>query len=74
MEDEIELAAAYTQIHEALSWLAAQARVVTELKALKNRLEMFAHDIRVYGEVLAAQRCADLAATTPGFLARYRPR
>jgi NAD(P)H-dependent FMN reductase len=42
--------------------------------ALKKRLEMFAHDIRVYGEVLAAQRRADLAATTPGFLARYRPK
>ena len=42
--------------------------------ALKKRLEMFAHDIRVYGEVLAAQRRADLADTAPGFLARYRPR
>ena len=41
---------------------------------LKKRLEMFAHDIRVYGEVLAAQRRADLVATTPGFLARYRPK
>ena len=28
---------------------------------LKKRLEMFAHVIRVYGEVLAAQRRADLA-------------
>ena len=43
-------------------------------EALKKRLEMFAHDIRVYGEVLAAQRRADLTATRPGFLARYRPR
>ena len=42
--------------------------------ALKKRLEMFAHDIRVYGEVLAAQRRTDLAGTAPGFLARYRPR
>ena len=42
--------------------------------ALKKRLEMFAHDIRVYGELLAAQRRADLAGTAPGFLARYRPR
>jgi NAD(P)H-dependent FMN reductase len=42
--------------------------------ALKRRLEMFAQDIRVYGEVLAAQRRADLAAATPGFLARYRPK
>ena len=43
-------------------------------EALKKRLEMFAHDIRVYGDLLAAQRRADLSATTPGFLARYRPR
>jgi NAD(P)H-dependent FMN reductase len=43
-------------------------------EALKKRLEMFAHDIRAYGEVLAAQRRADLAGTQPGFLARYRPR
>ncbi len=40
--------------------------------ALKKRLEMFGHDIRVYGEVLAAQRRADLMGTAPGFLARYR--
>jgi len=39
---------------------------------LKKRLEMFAHDIQVYGEVLAAQRRADLGNTAPGFLARYR--
>ena len=43
-------------------------------EALKKRLEMFAHDIRVYGELLAAQRRADLAGTQPGFLARYRKR
>jgi FMN reductase len=42
--------------------------------ALKKRLEMFAHDIRVYGEVLARQRRADLAGTDPGFMARYRKR
>jgi NAD(P)H-dependent FMN reductase len=41
---------------------------------LRQRLEMFAHDIRVYGAVLAAQRHADLAGTEPGFLARYRQR
>ncbi len=41
---------------------------------LKKRLEMFAHDIQVYGDVLATQRRADLAGTQPGFLARYRPR
>jgi hypothetical protein len=42
--------------------------------ALKKRLEMFAHDIRVYGEVIAKQRRADLAGTDPGFMARHRPR
>ena len=36
------------------------------------RLEMFAHDIRVYGKVLAQQRRADLSGTEPGFMARYR--
>ena len=40
--------------------------------SLKKRLEMFAHDIRVYGEVLAAQRRADLVGTDPGFMARHR--
>ncbi len=37
-----------------------------------RRLEMFAHDVRVYGEVLARQRRADLDGTDPGFLARHR--
>ena len=41
-------------------------------EALKKRLEMFTHDVRVYGEVLAARRRADLADTTPGFLAKHR--
>ncbi|HWN96313.1 MAG TPA: NAD(P)H-dependent oxidoreductase [Methylomirabilota bacterium] len=41
---------------------------------LKKRLEMFAHDIRVYGETLAKQRRADLSGNEPGFLARYRPK
>lgn len=40
--------------------------------ALKKRLEMFAHDIRVYGNVLAAQRRADISGIEPGFMARYR--
>lgn len=40
--------------------------------ALKNRLEMLANDACVYGQLLAAQREADLAASRPGFLARYR--
>ena len=40
--------------------------------ALKQRLEMLVRDLRVYGELLARQRRADLAATEPGFLARHR--
>ena len=39
---------------------------------LRSRLEMFAHDVRVYGQVIAQQRRADLAGTEPGFLARHR--
>jgi len=39
---------------------------------LKKRLEMFAHDLRVYGEVLAEQRRADIRGTELGFMARYR--
>lgn len=37
-----------------------------------TRLAMFARDVRVYGELLAAQRRRDLAGTEPGFLARHR--
>jgi NAD(P)H-dependent FMN reductase len=40
--------------------------------SFKGRLEMFVRDIRVYGELLAKQRRADLAGTAPGFLARLR--
>jgi FMN reductase len=40
--------------------------------AFKERLEMLIRDVRVYGEVLARQRRADLAGTEPGFLARHR--
>lgn len=40
--------------------------------AFKSRLEMFVRDTRVYGELLAKQRRADLAGTDPGFLARLR--
>lgn len=40
--------------------------------ALKQRLEMLVSDLRVYGELLARQRRADLAGTAPGFLARHR--
>jgi FMN reductase len=38
----------------------------------RQRLEMFARDVRVYGELLARQRQADLAGADPGFLARHR--
>jgi NAD(P)H-dependent FMN reductase len=40
--------------------------------ALKKRLEMMVRDLKVYGQVLAQQRRADLAGTEPGFLARHR--
>jgi NAD(P)H-dependent FMN reductase len=40
--------------------------------ALKQRLEMLVRDLRVYGELLARQRRADLAGTEPGFMARHR--
>ena len=40
--------------------------------AFQNRLEMFVHDVRVYGDLLARQRREDLAGTQPGFLARWR--
>lgn len=40
--------------------------------SLNKRLEMFARDISVYGAALAGQRRKDLAASEPGFLARYR--
>jgi FMN reductase len=41
-------------------------------KEFRQRLEMFARDIQVYGQLLAKQRRADLKATGPGFLARHR--
>ncbi len=47
-----------------------QGQIVSE--ALKKRLEMMLRDARVYGEVLARQRRADLQGTEPGFLARRR--
>jgi len=40
--------------------------------ALDERIEMFVHDLRVYGLVLRQQRRADLSGTCPGFLARMR--
>ncbi len=39
---------------------------------LKSRLAMTVRDLRVYGELLAHQRRADLAGTEAGFLARHR--
>ena len=41
-------------------------------ESLEKRLEMFAHDISVYGNVIATQRRADLLGTDPGFMARHR--
>ncbi|HTP42833.1 MAG TPA: NAD(P)H-dependent oxidoreductase [Nitrospiria bacterium] len=38
----------------------------------RRRLEMMIHDARVYGQLLADQRRADLAGTEPGFMARHR--
>jgi len=40
--------------------------------ALRSRLEMMIRDVRVYGEVLARQRRADLASNDAGFMARWR--
>jgi len=40
--------------------------------ALRTRLDMMVRDVRVYGEVLARQRRADLATNEPGFMARWR--
>jgi len=39
---------------------------------LKGRLGMMLRDARVYGELLARQRRADLSGAEPGFLARHR--
>jgi FMN reductase len=41
-------------------------------EAFQRRLAMFARDTRVYGELLARQRAADLAGNEPGFLERLR--
>jgi NAD(P)H-dependent FMN reductase len=45
-------------------------RVVSE--SFRKRLQMMIRDVRVYGNLLARQRRADLLATEPGFLAHYR--
>jgi NAD(P)H-dependent FMN reductase len=41
-------------------------------EGLMKRLGMMLRDARVYGEVLARQRAADMAGTEPGFMARHR--
>jgi len=38
----------------------------------RKRLEMLIRDARVYGEVLAKQRQADLCGAEPGFMAKHR--
>src|SRR5262249_24848289 len=40
--------------------------------SLRQRLEMLIRDVRVYGQVLAKQRRADVTGSEPGFLARHR--
>jgi NAD(P)H-dependent FMN reductase len=45
-------------------------RIISD--ALTKRLEMLVRDVRVYGQLLAQQRRADLAGADPGFLARLR--
>lgn len=40
--------------------------------AFRERMEMFARDLRVYGGLLSKQRAEDLAGREPGFMARYR--
>ena len=40
--------------------------------ALEERIEMFVHDLQVYGLVLRQQRSADSPGIFPGFLARMR--
>src|SRR5690606_13293070 len=45
-------------------------RVTSE--ELRKRMAMMARDIRVYGQLLAAQRRADLEGAEVGFMARWR--
>jgi NAD(P)H-dependent FMN reductase len=40
--------------------------------SLRQRLDMLVRDARVYGELLARQRRADLRGSEPGFLAKHR--
>ena len=48
----------------------ADGKIVSD--SLRKRIEMLVHDVRVYGELLAQQRRADLAGSEPGFMARLR--
>jgi azobenzene reductase len=41
-------------------------------KPFQERLQMMLRDARVYGQLIAQQRLADLAGSEPGFLARHR--
>ena len=45
-------------------------KIVSE--SFQKRLDMMVRDTRVYGEILAKQRRADLAGKEPGFMARHR--
>jgi NAD(P)H-dependent FMN reductase len=45
-------------------------KIVSE--SFRKRLDMLVRDTRVYGELLARQRHADLHGSEPGFLARLR--
>jgi NAD(P)H-dependent FMN reductase len=47
-----------------------EGRILSD--TLKKRLLMLTRDARVYGEVLARQRRADITGTEPGFMARWR--
>jgi NAD(P)H-dependent FMN reductase len=47
------------------------AQIISE--PLRDRIEMMARDLRVYGDLLGRQRRADLAGAEPGFMARHRP-
>jgi FMN reductase len=41
-------------------------------ETLRQRLEMMARDLRVYGQLLAVQRRSDLVGSDPGFMAKHR--
>jgi FMN reductase len=49
-----------------------EGKMVNE--TLKHRVQMMVRDARVYGELLARQRRADLRGRDPGFMAKYKAR